>query len=293
MLNVKGIILAGGLGSRLYPLTISVSKQMLPVYDKPMIYYPLSNLMELGIREIMLISSPAHFDSFKLLLGTGERWGIEITYAVQKQPKGIAEAFLLGEEFLNGSSSTLILGDNLFIFSTASITHSLKDFGEGSQALAYAVANPSDYGVVVFEKNGKPKTIIEKPAEFISNFAIPGIYQFDASVSEIAKSLKPSDRQEYEITDLLKEYLKTDLLRIKLMPRGNVWLDMGSFDQLQGAGQLVNIMQLRQGVLIGSPDLIAINKGWTSWEKISMQMNNYPASNTYLNNLSKFVKEMI
>ena len=251
---MKGIILAGGTGSRLHPLTIAVSKQLLPVYDKPMIYYPLSTLVRAGIREILIITTPNDRNSFEKLLGDGTKWGVEISYMVQAQPKGIAEAFIIGEDFLAGSAVALVLGDNLF----TSEVISLEKFSggvSGAHIFAVKVANASAYGVVEFDADGTPKSIEEKPISPKSEHAIPGVYVFDSNAPSYAKTLKPSARGELEVTDLIKIYMDANALTVSSLPDSVGWFDMGTFDSLFEAGQLVRAMQQRTGFSIGDPGL--------------------------------------
>ena len=261
----KGIILSGGTGSRIFPLTQVVNKQLLPVYDKPMIYYPLSTLMLAGIREILIISGPKDIPAFRNLLGDGSHLGINIKYKQQIKPEGIAQAFLLGEEFIDSDSVALILGDNLFhgndLINTLMRTEKIK---KGATVFAYRVSNPEDYGIVQINKNGKIINIVEKPKKPISNLALTGLYFYDNSVVKKAKSIKFSKRGELEITDLNKLYLKENKLNLECMGRGIAWFDMGSFDALQEASVYVKSLEKRQGLKIGSPEEIAWRKEWIS-----------------------------
>lgn len=261
----KGLILAGGTGSRLWPITMGVSKQLLPIHDKPMIYYPLSVLMLSGIREIAIITTPQDQAQFRNLLGDGSQWGISLDYIVQHSPDGLAQAFIISEEFLAGSSSTLVLGDNIFF--GHGLTEQLKranNLTQGATVFGYQVADATSYGVVGFDEKGKVNSIIEKPTKPASNYAITGLYFMDNSVSERAKQVKPSSRGELEITDLLLNYLQDDALNLEMMGRGYAWLDTGTHGSLLDAGNFVRTLQHRQGLQVGSPDEIAFDQGWIS-----------------------------
>ena len=262
-LDRKGIILAGGSGTRLYPLTKVVSKQLMSVYDKPMIFYPISNLMMVGIKEILIISTPDEIHRFERLLGDGSAWGIKFEYVVQPSPDGLAQAFTLAEEFLAGSPAALILGDNLFYGNDFALSLQKANKQEsGATVFGYHVANPTSYGVVEFDNSGNAISIEEKPALPKSNYAVPGLYFFDAKVVEYAKNVKPSERGELEITDVIDQYLQTKSLKVELMGRGTAWLDTGTLDDLLDAAVFIRAIEKRQGLKINCPEEVAFRMGY-------------------------------
>ncbi len=266
---MKGIILAGGSGTRLHPITIGISKQLMPIYDKPMVYYPLSTLIQAGIKDILIITTPHDQEQFQKLLGDGSKWGINLSYAVQPSPDGLAQAFIIGEEFIGNDKVALVLGDN--IFHGAELDESLRSCTnpEGGIVFAYRVADPERYGVVEFDENMQAKSIEEKPTQPKSNYAVVGLYFYSNDVVEIAKTIKPSERGEIEITSINEEYLRRGKLKVTTLDDGDVWLDTGTIDSLSDATDYVRVIQKRTGQIIGSPEKAAHEQGFVSSEQLN------------------------
>ena len=290
-MNRKGIILSGGKGTRLFPVTLALSKQLLPIYNKPMIYYPLSTMMSIGIKEILIITTPFDFDRFKFLLGDGSKWGINLYFKVQEKPNGIAEAFILAEKFIDKSPSALILGDNLFYGHNLSLR--LRSFSkkpDGATVFAYPVKNPERYGIVNYNKEKKIISIEEKPIKSKSKYAVTGLYFYDKNVVKIAKSINPSKRGELEITDLNNIYLKENKLEVCFLDNGDTWLDAGSNDTLMEASQFIKAIENRQGIMVSSPEETAWKNGWINnqqLEKLAKELS----ANEYGNNLMKLIEK--
>ena len=288
-MNYKGIVLAGGSGSRLFPATLGTSKQLLPVYDKPMIYYPLSVLMLAGIREILVICSEQDLSSFRRLLGNGSQWGVELSYEVQPKPGGLAQAFLIGREFLHHRPVALVLGDNLFYgHGFRAILGRATKHEVGSTVFGYHVTDPRAYGVIEFGSDGQPISIVEKPLQPASNFAIPGLYFFDEQVVSISEQLKPSSRGELEITDVLREYMARGQLRVECLSRGFAWVDMGTHDSLLDASNFVASIEKRQGLKIACLEEVAFRSGLLTAEQLLQAATKFPnAYGDYLKSLGQ------
>lgn len=266
---MKGIILAGGSGTRLYPITRAISKQLMPIYDKPMIYYPLSTLMSAGIKDILIITTPHDQEQFKKLLGDGSDWGISLSYKIQDEPRGLADAFIVGAEFIGSDSVAMILGDNIFYGSDfdQKVSHAAKEL-DGGIIFGQQVGDPERYGIVEFDDNNQVLSIEEKPENPKSNYAIPGLYFFDNNVIEIAKNVQPSERGEIEITELHNAYLRQGRLKVHLLDRGTAWLDTGTFESMNQASQFVQVVEERQGIKIGCPEEIAYRQGFINKEQL-------------------------
>ncbi|ORJ59031.1 glucose-1-phosphate thymidylyltransferase RfbA [Geothermobacter hydrogeniphilus] len=284
----KGIVLAGGAGTRLYPLTLVASKQLQPIYDKPMIYYPLSTLMRAGVKDILIISTPQDTPRFEALLGDGSQWGIRLSYQVQPEPKGIAQAFLVGEQFIDGKAVSLILGDNIF-YGKMGLSRIFRDFAGGARVFGYPVQDPERYGVVEFDATGKVLGIEEKPRQPKSRYAVPGLYLYDEKVVELARGLQPSARGELEITDLNLAYLERGELLVEKLERGIAWLDTGTHMSLLEASHFIGTLEARQGVKIGCLEEVAYRKGYIGLDQLLLVIEAMPKSSyrSYLEQLSR------
>ena len=280
ILDMRGIILAGGSGTRLWPVTKVTSKQLLPLYDKPLIYYPISTLMVLGIKEILIITTPHDAESFKALLGDGSEFGISIVYEVQNKPEGLAQAFIIGEKFIEGHSCTLILGDNFFHWDDTKEPRYAEQSFKGAKIYGYKVADPTQYGVIEIDPTGKPLSIEEKPTKPKSNIAVTGLYTFDENVAEIAKKVKPSKRGELEITSVIDSYLQRDELLLEMLPKGTAWLDTGTPELMLNAASYVHIIESRTGQKISCPEEIALKNGWLTESQILTNLIKYK-NNSY------------
>ena len=289
---MKGIILAGGSGTRLHPLTLSVTKQLLPVYDKPMIYYPLATLMSMGISDVLIISTPQDKPLFQNLLGDGSQWGIRLSYEIQEKPNGLAEAFIIGEKFIGDDSVCLVLGDNIFYgIDTDKVKEQIEDL-KGGLVFGYQVNDPERYGVLSFDRKGNVTGIQEKPKKPKSNYAVPGLYFFDNSVTKVAYNVKPSERGELEITDVIKHYMDNGLLKVHKLPRGVAWLDTGTFESLNQAGQYVETIQERQGLMVGCIEEIAYNNEWINIGQLDNLADKFSKNSygKYLKKLSTIIE---
>jgi glucose-1-phosphate thymidylyltransferase len=289
---MKGIILAGGSGTRLHPLTLSVTKQLLPVYDKPMIYYPLATLMSMGINDILIISTPQDKPLFQNLLGDGSQWGISLSYEIQEKPNGLAEAFIIGEKFIGDDSVCLVLGDNIFYgIDTEKVKEQIENL-KGGLVFGYQVNDPERYGVLSFDKKGNVTGIQEKPKKPKSNYAVPGLYFFDNSVTKVAYDVKPSERGELEITDVIQYYMNEGSLKVHKLPRGVAWLDTGTFESLNQAGQYVETIQERQGLMVGCIEEIAYNNEWIDVGQLEKHAEKYSKNSygKYLKKLSTIIE---